>query len=108
MVGLPFSGAPKESMDVDLVGRKLRIRSRFSNLMETWTISIYDIAGDGEVPLVEGVVVVIGADLLAPYALGLGGLFAEPQDRPLDDPKRGELGQRVRLVHYTPEELAAL
>ena len=107
MVELPFSGHPKESMDVVLEGRSLRIRSRFANLMETWTISIFDIAGDEPVPLIEGIPVLIGADLLAPYALELGGLFAEPNERPREDAKRGELGTRVRLIHYTPEELEA-
>lgn len=107
MVELPFAGFSKESRDFVIEGRSLRIRSRFSELMETWTISIFDLAGDEPVPLIEGIPVLIGADLLAPYALELGGLFAEPNERPREDAKRGELGTRVRLIHYTPEELAA-
>jgi hypothetical protein len=107
MINLPFTGAPKESMDVTLDGRKLRIRARYSNLINVWSISIYDIGGDATVALVEGVAVVIGADLIEPYALKLGGLFAEPTESTLVDAGRGELGVRVKLVYYTTEEMAA-
>lgn len=107
MVEIPFSGFPREVMTVPLLGRRIRIRARYSNLMQVWTVDLSEVIGDATVPLVSGLVVVLGADLLASYGLGLGGLFAVASDRPNEDAKRAELGGRVKLIHYTPEELAA-
>ncbi len=107
MVEIPFSGFPREAMTVPLVGRRIRFRARYSNLMQVWTIDLSEVIGDATVRLVSGLVVVIGADLLKPYGLELGGLFAVASDQPKQDAKRGELGVRVKLIHYTPDELAA-
>ena len=107
MVVLPFTGFPKESMDVTLEGRRLRIKSKFSPLLETWALDVIDIDGDVPVVLIEGIVATVGADIFAPYALELGGLFMEPTTEPLKDAGQDELGVRVRLIHYTPTELAA-
>lgn len=107
MVILPFTGFPKESMEVTLEGRALGVKVQFSNLLETWSMDMIDLDGDVPVTLIEGIVMMIGADIFAPYALELGGLFLEPTTDRRVDPKRDELGVRVRMVHYTPTELAA-
>lgn len=104
---IPFTGVPRESMDVILAGRSLRLRSRYANLVGTWRLDIEDLDGDDPTPILTGIPIVVGVDLLAPYGLGLGSLFAEATERSGDDPKRGELGGRVSLIHYAPSELEA-
>lgn len=107
MVDLPFSGFSRESRDFVLEGRTIRIRSQYSNLMEVWTLDLSEVIGDATVPIVSGITVVLGANLLKPYGLGLGGLFAVASDQPKQDAKRGELGNRVKLMHRTQAELQA-
>lgn len=105
---VPFTGRPQESMSITIAGRRLRLRARYANLTNIWTLDVFDNAGDGPVPIVQGVNIVMGADLLAPYLLGIGGLYAEPTADPMTDAGRGELGNRIRLIHYTQAELDAL
>lgn len=105
---IPFSGASRESMDITLSGRSLRIRTRYAHVQGVWTIDIFDLSSEEPVPLVLGLVIVLGVDMLAPYGLEIGGLIASANPRSRDEAKRGELGGRVRVVHYTEAELEAL
>lgn len=105
---VPFTGQPKESLIITLGGRKLRMRATYRDLDGVWSLDVLDASEATEVPLIQGVSIVMGVDILEPYGLGIGGLFAVPNERPRDEAGRGELGGRVRLVHYNVDELAAL
>lgn len=105
---IPFSGASKEAMTISLAGQRLKLRARYANLVNAWTLDIFDAAGLELVPLVQGVAIVMGIDLLRPYPLGIGGIFAVANADQRTDAGRGELGTRVKLYHYTPDEMAAV
>ena len=105
MIEIPLTGYPNESVDLVLNGRPVRLRADYANLTNTWRIDLFDRSTTPPTPLVRGVPVLIGVDILKPYGLGLGSLVAVPNERPRDDAGRGELGVRVNLVQANPEEL---
>lgn len=105
---IPFTGQPQEFLNIALGGRKLRMRALYANLTDDWKLDVFDATGPTPVALVAGVAIVMGADIIKPYRLGIGGIYAEPMADPRDDAGRGELGNRIRLVHYTQDELDAL
>jgi hypothetical protein len=91
-------------MSITIEGRSLRLRARYGQLLNTWTLDILDNSTAEVLPLVMGVPIVMGADLVKPYRLEIGSLYAEANARPRDDAGRGELGNRINLVHYAPGE----
>lgn len=105
---IPFTGIPQESMSMALSGRRLRLRARYANVTNTWTLDILDNSGSAAVPLVMGVPIRMGVDLIKPYRLEIGSLYAEANARPRDDAAIGELGNRINLVHYTEAERDAI
>lgn len=104
---VPFTGNSQESMAIVIESRKLRLRARYANLTNTWTLDVFENSGTEPVPIVSGVPILMGVDMLKPYRIGIGGLYAEPAERPRDDAGRGELGNRIRLMHYSPAEMDA-
>lgn len=89
--------------DVSLEDRALTLRTLYSNVMDQWTFDLVDRAtGD---PVLSGVPIVTGLDLLEPYGLGLGALVAAAIESPGRDPRRDELGQRVKLIHVPVAEV---
>ncbi|MEZ4330432.1 MAG: hypothetical protein R3F35_01665 [Myxococcota bacterium] len=108
MIEIPFTGAPKESVDVKIGGRKIEFKAHYANLMNSWTVSLFDRSTTPPTPLVQGVAVVMGVDLLQPYPLGLGSLFALPSADDRRDAGAGELGVRIKLVHVSKDEVEAI
>ena len=99
---IPFTGSPRERIVFDMEGRAIEVLAQYSDVSGAWSVSLTDVESG---PLVSGVRVVLGLDLLAPYALRVGGLVAFATSDPRRDPGKGELGSRVRLVHVAESEL---
>ena len=105
---IPFTGYPKESLETTLSDRRVRLTLRFGNLAGVWTIDIEDIEGDVVEPLLMGIPVVTGIDLLKPHTIRIGGIYARAGEGVGIDPGLIDIGSRVKLIHYTDSELAAL
>lgn len=77
------------------------------NLRLTWNVPaqvwVLDVADDGSVPIINGIPLVTGADLLAQYAyLGLGGgLVALADTDPYAAPSFSNLGNEGHLYFVT-------
>lgn len=108
MVIIPFSGIPKEDVDFNLNGLEVTLQARYSDVADCWGLTILDRTFDPPRPILEGVTLVTGVDVLHPFAIGLGGLACVSTDGSGVDPGQGELGQRVKVVYLTPDEVAAL
>ena len=104
-IEIPFSGAPRESLSITLAGKNLRLSARYQNFVGYWTLDVFDADQDEPLPLVRGVVVALDTDMLKPYALGLGAIVPRATERPRDEAKLGELGRRVKLIHFSPDEI---
>ena len=86
-----------------LGGRRCTIRLRYNTVVDRWFM---DLSID-DAPILQGRKIVLDVDLLAPFDLGVGALFASANGADIE-PGRSELpGGIVRLYHATAEELAA-
>jgi hypothetical protein len=67
---IPLTAAP-QSISITLAGVEYQINVWWNNVSQNWMLDISDINGD---PIVTGIPMVTGRDLLEPYAyLGFGG-----------------------------------
>ncbi len=83
-------------------GRRVTIRLRYNPTSERWS---FDLSIDDK-PVLHGRKVVTGVDLLAPFDLGLGVIFAASiTDGSVPDRAALPAGT-VRLFHATAEEVA--
>lgn len=101
---IPLTSEP-QSFGISLSGRELRLAFRWAesacpDAPGGWLLDIYD-APDDLAPLVLGIPLVAGCDLLRPYAyLGLGGGLYLSGDMP---PTLDNLGSDVFLLFETVE-----
>lgn len=87
-----------------LENRRVSFRLRYSETSDRWSL---DLSVD-DLPVLMGVRIVTGVDLLSPYNLGLGILFALPSAEDDAPPNRTNLPSGVvRLYHTTDEEVEA-
>lgn len=97
---IPLSPQP-QTFGITLAGRSLSLTVQWRDVAEGgWML---DIAGSDGVPLLRGVPLVTGADLLAQYAyLGLGGQLIVQTDFDIDaTPTWENLGDTAHLYFVT-------
>lgn len=104
MIEIPIGLQPRQSMDLVFEGTAVTLKLGYSNLTDTWRFDLLNRSTDPATPLLRGVPVVTGLDLLAPYGLSLGAMAAVAVERPGEDPGRDDLGTRVRLIHGSEDE----
>lgn len=102
MTILPVTSEPYQQMTVDLDGQLVGLTLRYGTLTDAWAM---DLAREGA-DILRGQRLVLGTDLLRAHHFGLGALFAFAARDPGVDPGRGDLGDRVLLVHMTEAEVA--
>lgn len=114
MLTIPFTSDPWHTFTTMLNEVEYRFSTNFNTRNERW---YFDLAREdtGEV-LVAGVPILIGCDLLAPYGLGIGSMFAHdlaaaaavedagilPQSV---DAGENDLGSRVVVLYIAPGEV---
>ena len=108
MIEIPLSTSPKQSLSLNLDGREITLKVRYSDLVDVWSFDLYERTDSVETPLVLGVRLVMGIDLLAQYGLGLGSVRCYAASSPGQSPSREDLGNRVRLIYATAAEVEAL
>jgi hypothetical protein len=99
---VPLTPEPQRFF-IALAGKKYRLLLRYRSAVEGgW---ILDIADDQDVPLVQGIALVTGTDLLGPYAyLGLGGSLVTETDGDIDAvPTVENLGLASKLYFVTDD-----
>jgi hypothetical protein len=106
MLVVPLTSDPAQSFDVQLGDDKLTIEARFNDRSNSWTFDLTD--ANTQETLVTGVPLLIGQDMLAPYALGRGGLVATDLSSTDTDAGPDDLGDRVIVTWLSPDELSAL
>lgn len=103
---LPFTSDPSQTFDVALGGTTYSVAARFNDENGVWTFDLT--VTTGGVGLVVGVPILIGQDILGPYALGIGGMLAADLSGAGLDAGADDLGERVTVTWLTAEELAIL
>lgn len=107
MLEIPFTSDYDERFITQLSdGNKYRFDKRWNERGQTWT---FDLTRDSDqVLLICGAPMLIGQDLLAPYALGIGGLILTDLNQKNTDAGPEDMGTRVICVHLSVDELAAI
>lgn len=105
MVLIPFSST-KETFTCQCGNYLLRFDTLFNDYEGIWHFTLTD-EQTGTVLATE-IPVLLGLDLLAPLNLGIGSMF--PADTTGADIEAGpdDLGNRVIVAYYTPEEINVL
>ena len=102
----PKTNTPSKS-NFELEGMVLELRTRYNYLAECWTLDIADAQGD---PLLTGLMLVPGHDLLTPYLelkKTLGALVLVEKSR--GDYKSPDLlGINTKLLWFSPGERVAV
>lgn len=106
MLTVPFTSDYAQTFDVVLGGATYSFAARFNDWNGVWTFDITVTAT--QVQLVAGVPLLIGQDMLAPYALGIGGLTAADMETGGIDAGPDDLGARVIVSWLSPDEIAAI
>jgi hypothetical protein len=106
---IPFSSDAWSDFTANLNGVAYHFVQHFNERNQTWYFDLsFDSTG---VPLVSGVPILLGCDLLAPYALGIGSMYAI--DRAASsmlaavDAGPEDLGVRIQVVFVAPGEVVA-
>lgn len=101
---LPIIDAPSQSFTTTLAGRRCDFVVNYSTWANRWS---FDLDVDG-MRVLSGRRIVLGVDLVQPFALGIGSLVAAPWGDDNAEPGRTELPSgRVRLFHVEPDAVAA-
>lgn len=104
MIEIAISNDAAQIFTVTFEDEQLTFRIRHLNLPDRWNLCI---ERDG-VPLLEGQRMVVGTDLFGSFNFKLGGLYCVDSEQTGIDPGRFDLGTRVRLIHISEAEIAAI
>lgn len=106
MLVLPITSDPARSFTTEFEDGKYTITTRYNERGGFWTIDL--LRDVDQVQLLSGVPLLLGQDLLAPYALGIGGLIATDVGQTETDAGPEDLGERVILMYVTRAELSLM
>lgn len=107
MLVLPFTADPAQRFTTQLgdIGQ-FTFDARYNDRAAYWT---FDLTSEpDQTVLVAGVPILIGQDILAPYGLGRGGIFATDDSGAELDAGPEDLGDRVSVIWLSPDELEAI
>lgn len=113
MVIIPFTSDTWHSFSTVLNGVEYTFAQRFNELSQRWYFDL-GLEATGE-PLVSGIPILIGCDLLEPYVLGIGSMLAVDTQAAASAGPDGflpasvdagpeDLGERVKVVYIAPGE----
>ena len=127
MLIVPFTSTPWETFSCALDGTTYRFSTNYNERNGVWSFDLYDDTTGA--PLALGVPILLGCDLLAPYGLGIGSMYAVdmaatagsalvgttgtvgPVLQMTDADPLGafndDLGNRVKVVFLAPGEVVA-
>lgn len=102
MIEIKIVDEPKQKFSVIINRRRVTFTVWYNQTSDRWS---FDLSLD-DVPVVHGRRIVTGVDLIAPYDLGIGVLFAYSETGA--EPNRSNLPSGiVKLYHTTQEEIDA-
>lgn len=105
IIELPLSSDPAQTMVTQLGDVKYQIEVKYNDRSGVWIIDLA-LATTGEV-VVQSLPLVLGQDLLEPYNFDMGSLVVDTSSRHLEAGP-DDLGGRVKVYWFSPDEVAAL
>jgi hypothetical protein len=105
MYELPFSSDPAQTFTTQLGDKKFGFDVRFNDRSGVWTFDLSD--DTTKAVLLQSVPLVLGADLLEPYNLGIGRMVVIDTERRGRDAGPSDLGDRVKVYLVGADEVIA-
>lgn len=102
MIEFRIIDEPKQKFSVLLKGRRVTFTLWYNSTSDRWEFDVELDSG----PILRGRRIVTGVDLLAPFDLGIGVLFAYSETGAVPNRTNLPLGL-VKLYHTTQEEIDA-
>jgi hypothetical protein len=96
-----ITGAPKQVATIEMEERQISISLLWNTRYGFFSLKLTD---ENDEVLLEGVAVKTGCNMLAPYRLGLGGLFVVSQNLS-EEMTIDNIGVSTFLVHLDESEL---
>lgn len=106
IIQLPLTSDPVQDFTINLGGQQWELLIRFNDRGQFWTMDITDY--NSQAALVLGIPILLGCDLLAPYILGNGAMAAVDTNGLGQDAGPDDLGTRVLVYWYSPDEVAGI
>ncbi len=99
---VPLTNDSSSLFNITLGENELNFQTKFNTRYNIWEVDIYD---QVQTPLVYGVPLLLGSDVLAPYNLGLGSLVVVDLREEFLDANVDNIGSEVILSYFLPDEL---
>ncbi len=106
IIELPLSSDPAQTMVTQLGDVKYQIEVKYNDRSGVWTIDL-GLATTGEV-IAQSLPLVLGQDLLEPYNFDMGSLLVVDTSGRHKEAGPDDLGDRVKVYWFSPDEVAAL
>lgn len=106
---IPLTSEPSSIFEINLNGRLFRLQTKYNvrGTLDTQPYWTLDIMEDDQ-PVITGIVLVLGANLLRQYNLGIGGLVMLDRTDTGTDATDTSLGDTSILLYYSPDEIEAI
>lgn len=101
MIEIPLTADPEQNFTITLNDTNYGIRVILNSRTGLWAMNF----SVDEVPLVSGVGLVGGVDILSQYNLDISNMFIVNLVSPNQDPSKDNLGTGARLFMLTDEEV---
>jgi hypothetical protein len=101
---IPFTSDYDQSVVVQLGEKKYQLAARWNEMGKSWTGDL--VRDEDQELLLAGIPLLIGQDLLAPYALGIGGLVVTDLSAKGTDAGPDDFGDRVIATWLSTQELS--
>ena len=105
MLEIPVSNDPAQVFTTQLGETKYVFDVKYNDRSGVWTLDLYDATTQALVA--ASLAMVIGHDLLEPYNFGIGRLFCFDMTNQGLDAGPNDLGDRVKLYWFSPDEVTA-
>lgn len=100
---LPLSNDAAQAFTCQLGEVKYYFEARINSRNGVWTLDMYDDAT--RAPIIQGMALVLGQDLLAPYNFGIGSLVVIDNSAQGKEAGEEDLGARVAVYWVSPDEV---
>jgi hypothetical protein len=103
IIQLPLSSDPVQTFITQLGSAKYQFDVRWNDRSSLWVLDISD--PSSQTPIASGLALVLGADLLLPYSLGIGELIVIDETGTHTPATVDSLGSSVNVYWLSPDEL---
>lgn len=100
---LPITNDPAQEFITQLGDRKFSFEIKYNDVSRVWTMDIADPISN--LPILLGLPLILGANLLEPYNLNIGGLGAFDTTSLAADATAEDMGTRVKIYWWTDDEI---